>query len=269
MTPGHFDADMPEDQYHRHPALSTTGIKGLLRCPARFRHDRDHGRAPKDSFDLGSAAHTMVLGTGWELAEWTGEDWRGKEAGEFKAAARAAGKIPILASQMHEVRKMHTRLLDHPAGRYFSSGGISEVSMFWADEETGVECRARADRLTVEDDRPLIIDYKTCSDASIHGVRSSVAKYGYNIQQAFYTWGLIESGLDPDAVGSFLFIFQETSAPYPVTMVRLADTAVWLGRQDVRRALELYARCARDDHWPDYADDVTEIDLPRWKYYEL
>lgn len=271
MTTGWFVADMPEDKYHgMSDRLSSTGIKALLACPARFQAERlAGGRPPKDAFDLGSAAHTLVLGTGWELAVWSGT-WQGKEAQEFKTQAYADRKIPVKTEQFEQVTAMAQRLKDHPvAGRWFDpAAGVSEISLFWTDEETLVDCRARLDRVTLTDDeRPLIVDYKTTSDASPHGIRNHVAKYGYYIQQAFYQEGMVESGLDPDGIGDFRFVFQETAYPYPVTVVRLAATASWLGRQDVARAKDLYARCTDLDEWPEYATGEIEIDLPKWKYY--
>lgn len=267
-----FVEGMPEEQYHgMSDRLSSTGVKALLRSPAHFRHYADHGREPTDSFDLGTVAHTLALGTGWGVAVWDGPDWRGKEAQAFKDQARADHTIPILRGQYAQVEQMWDRLRDHPiAGSWFAPGaGISEISLFWTDQETKIGCRGRVDRLTLTDDgRPLIVDYKTCSDASPFAVRSSIAKFRYYVQEAWYRAALQRVGLDPDACADFVFVFQETKPPFPVTIVRLASTAVWLGRREMERALEIYAQCDATGEWPDYADDILTVDLPRWKYYE-
>ena len=57
-------ADMPHVEYLRHPALSASGAKLLVRPggPARFRHERDHGGEIKRAYDVGHAAHAAVLG---------------------------------------------------------------------------------------------------------------------------------------------------------------------------------------------------------------
>lgn len=271
MAQGWFQDDLPEAEYHgMHDRLSCTGIKAILRAPSIFAEYQANGRPPKDSFDLGSVAHTLVLGTGWELSVWDGDSWAGKEAQAHKAKAYAENKIPIKAEDHAQVVAMRQRLAEHPAGKWFEDGaGISEVSLFWTDPESGVDCRARVDRLTLTDDgRPLIIDYKTTRDASPHNCRSDVAKFRYYVQQPFYQDGMVGAGLDPEGVAEFRFVFQEKTAPYPVTVVRLAGTAVWQGRQEIRKALNMYAACMKSGVWPDYADDEIEVDLPRWKYYE-
>ena len=50
--------DMPEVEYHRHPALSSTGARRLLRpsCPALFDWERKHPRPPTKAMRLGRAA---------------------------------------------------------------------------------------------------------------------------------------------------------------------------------------------------------------------
>ncbi len=69
--PGIFE-DVPEDVYHGDRSLapelgrslSASGAKVLLKCPARFNWERDNPPPPRDVFDLGTAAHTLILGTG-------------------------------------------------------------------------------------------------------------------------------------------------------------------------------------------------------------
>jgi hypothetical protein len=266
-----FVEAMPDAEYHgMSDRLSSTGIKALLRSPAHFRHERDHGREPTDAFDKGSVAHTLALGTGWAIAVWDGDSWAGKEAQEFKRQARDDNKIPIKREEYRQAEQMWDRLRRHPAGRYFEPGtGISEISLFWTDKETLIPCRARLDRLTLTDDgRPLIVDYKTCQDASPHGVQSSIAKFRYYVQQPFYQIAMQEAGLDPDACSDFIFVFQETKPPHSVTVARLASSAVGVGHREVERAMEIYAHCDATGEWPDYTDTEIEVDLPRWKYYE-
>ena len=62
--------DMPEDAYHAHPALSASGIKVLAQPggPAKWWWQHTHPQPSKKAFDVGSAAHSLVLGVGAPLA---------------------------------------------------------------------------------------------------------------------------------------------------------------------------------------------------------
>ena len=63
--------DIPEGAYHADPvpggSLSRSGAKLLLQSPAKFDWRRTHGVKPKRAWDIGTAAHTEVLGTGAEM----------------------------------------------------------------------------------------------------------------------------------------------------------------------------------------------------------
>lgn len=261
--------DMPEAEYHAHPALSSTGVRSLLTCPERFWHDKIHGRPPKDAFDLGSVLHSYVLGTGWPMAVWFG-DWSDKGAQTFKAEAREAGKIPIKAEQLQQVEAMGKRVLrDRHAGPLLTRPGLSEISLFWSDPDTDVACRARLDRLTeTEEGRPLYVEVKTTRSASRHTLQRHIAEFGYHLQQEWNLDGLVHAGLDPDAEAVCKFVFVETTPPYPVTVVNLDDQAGWLGRDANRRGLRLYQRCVESGDWPGYVNTEITLGLPRWATFQ-
>lgn len=262
--------DMPEAEYHAHPALSSTGVRSLLRCPERFWHDKIHGRPPKDAFDLGSLVHGLLLGTGWPVAIWPGESWSEKGAADFKEQAYADGKIPVKAAQIDEAHGMVDRVRrDRHAGPLLTRPGLSEISLFWTDPDTGVACRARLDRLTeTEDGRPLYVEVKTTRSAARHPLQRHIAEFGYHLQQEWNLDGLVHAGLDPDAEAVCKFVFVETTPPYPVTVVNLDDQAGWFGRDANRRGLRLYQRCIESGDWPGYVNAEITLGLPRWATFQ-
>src|SRR4051794_10326611 len=132
-------ADMPDDVYHADPvsegSLSHSGAKKLLppSCPALFKWERDNGRPPKKAFDFGHAAHKLVLGVGAQLEVIPGDRWDTKDAKAAVAEARAAGRVPLKATEMQTVQAMAAALREHPiAGALLQpDSGRPEVSMFW------------------------------------------------------------------------------------------------------------------------------------------
>lgn len=137
--------DLDEAKYHAdRDSLSVSGAKLLLRSPALFRHRLDHPEH-KDVFDLGSAAHKLVLGVGPDLAVIDADSWRTKAAQEERDAARAAGAIPLLKADHERVVAMADRLAEHKTAMTLLSEGEPEVSAYALDERTGVLRRGRFD----------------------------------------------------------------------------------------------------------------------------
>lgn len=272
MNPGIYDG-IPEEQYHgdKH-SLSVSGAKKLLppSCPARFKYELDHGQPPKDAFDFGHAAHAEVLGIGMPIEVVDAPDWRTKAAQEAKKKAYAEGKVPLLADDKRAVEEMAAALRRHPiaAALLNPEHGKPEQSGYWHDTDHDVTRRFRLDWLPDTDGGRLIVaDYKSCPSAEPGAIRKAVANFGYYMQHAWYVDGLHALEVAEDI--AFVFVFQEKTAPYLVTVAELDAEAVLLGRKRNDQALQVYRECTDTDVWPSYADDVELISLPGWATYQL
>lgn len=257
--------DMPEVEYHAHPALSSSGARKLLppSCPAIFDHERHNPPEPKAVFDLGSAAHKLVLGAGQPIRVIDAPDWRTKAAQAERAAAREADEIPLLTHEHEQVKAMAAALGLHPVARQLFREGTAELSLFWRDDRSGVECRARFDWLTenaIGD--AVVVDYKTCASADPRHIARSVASFGYHVQQAWYMDAARATGVADDP--GFLFVCQEKSPPYVVTVASLDREAVEHGAHLARRARSIFAECEATGEWPIYSDDVVRVSVPSW-----
>lgn len=256
--------------YHRHPALSSSGARKLLppSCPAIYRHERDNPPTPKKEFDLGHAAHRMVLGEGPDFVVVDAADWRTKVAQTARAEARAVGVTPILRHEHDEIRAMAAALRAHPwaSALFRPDDGRSEVSLFWRDDETGVDLRARLDRLrNAEAGRRLIVaDYKSAVSAETGHIAKALYNFGYACQADWYLSALAALGLAPDGA-AFVFVFQEKAAPYLVNVVQVDEESLaWAHRRN-RKAIRIFRRCVDTGQWPGYSDDeVTTVSLPGW-----
>ena len=257
--------DLPETEYHAHPALSSSGARKLLppSCPAVFDYERRNPPPGKSVFDIGSAAHKLVLGAGMAIRVVDAKDWRTKAAQEQRDAAREAGEIPVLTHEYELVRGMADAIGLHPVAGQLFTEGTPELSIFWRDGRSGVDCRARLDWLTTNVlGEPVVVDYKTCASADPRAIARSVASYGYCVQERWYVEGAKAVGLADDP--GFLFVFQEKTPPYLVSVIALDDNARRLGARLSRRARAIYAECVESDCWPGYSDQVEQVSLPAW-----
>jgi hypothetical protein len=272
IKPGLYDG-LDEAEYHGHKgSVSVSGAKKLLppSCPAIFKHERDQGQQQRDVFDFGKAAHKEALGVGPELVVVDADNWMTKAAKEAKAAAYADGSVPLLAKDKAAVDAMGAALRAHPIASALldPDHGKPEQSGFFSDLAHGVLRRFRLDWLPDTDGGRLIVpDYKSAVSAEPGAIRKAVANYGYYMQDAWYRDGCHALGLAEDV--AFVFIFQEKTAPYLVTVVELDTEAVLLGRKRNDQALQVFAECTATDTWPGYTSDVELISLPKWATYDL
>jgi hypothetical protein len=265
-------ADLSLEDYHRDivpgGSLSSSGARKLLppSCPAQFRYDQQHPQPPKKEFDLGHAAHRLVLGDGPELVEVAAKRWDTAAVKAEVAAIRAEGKVPLKTAELEQVQAMAAAIHQHPlAGPLFTPGsGAPEQSLYWADPDTGVMCRARPDWLKQMPGLTLCVDYKSAADANPDAVSKAIADYGYHQQDPWYLDG-IRAVLDKPA--RFIFVVQSKTAPYLITVRELSEADRAIGRAKNQRALRLYAECERTGHWPDWTGDTPDIpyiSLPTW-----
>lgn len=263
--------NLTDAEYHRDPvpggSLSSTGARKLLPpgCPARYHHDRGATATSTPTFDLGKAAHLRVLGAGPELVTVHAADWRTKAAQEARKAAWDQGKVPVLAHQVEQVDAMADAIRRHPVASKLLDPrtGDPEQSLFWVDGPTGVWLRARLDFLRNRvAGRVLVVDYKTTEAADLEHIERAIHGYGYHQQAALYLDGVRALGLADDP--AFVFVFQETRAPYLITVVQLTRFAEDIGRRRNRDAIDLYRQCTETGHWPGHAEDIQLVSLPAW-----
>nr|WP_246390191.1 PD-(D/E)XK nuclease-like domain-containing protein [Nocardioides soli] len=263
---------MPEDEYHAHEgSLSASGAKLLAPpapCPAKFKHQQEKGRPDKPEFDFGHAAHRILLGKGNDIEVLVGRDgepftsMRTGASKEAAKAARAAGRVPMLATEYERAEAVAKSVREDPIIGPAFTAGDAEVSLFWPDAETGVIRRARFDWITPEvaGRRRIIVDLKTARTAEPYAFGRSAADLGYAISAANYVDGAIACGLADDPV--FLLAVVEKTEPYVVTTFQADDDLLELGRALMRKAIHLYAECTRRDQWPGYVTDVARLELP-------
>ncbi len=261
---------IPDNDYHAMTShLSCSSARRLLApsCPALFKYEREHGRPPKDEFDLGHAVHKEVLGVGADVELIDHTTWRTKDSRERRDAAYASGKVPMLREKYEPVKAMAAAVQAHPlAGKLLEQGsGKAEQSMFWIDQESGIPLRSRVDwvRNPVAGSRLILVDLKTSEHANPARFAKSAGDFGYHIQDSWYRMGATALGLDPDP--AFLFVIVETRAPHLVSVVQLDRESKQIGEGLGRAAINTYKQCMETGEWPGFTDQQPElVSLPGW-----
>lgn len=262
VEPGLYDIDA--ELYHQDPvpggSLSSTGARKLASlCPAKFKYWSEHPEPPKKEFDLGTAAHTLLLGNGPELVVVDAEKWTTNAAKAEVAAIRAEGKTPLKPSELRQVKAMVAVVRADPEASALlePDSGVAERSAFWEDD--GIWRRARFDFLRHDGQ---IVDYKTARSCRREDLEKAFNEHGYMQQQEWY----IDAGVALDAADPekpFQFVLQEKEPPYLVVVTTCDPMARAIGRHLNQVALNAYAICRESGEWPGYLPNPM-IALPSW-----
>jgi hypothetical protein len=273
MKPGIYD--MPAEAYHADPcpipSLSSSVARTLLaRSPkhAWTEHPRLNPRyesEEKKEFDLGKAAHALLLEGEDRMQVIPFDSYRKAEAQVQRDAARAAGKHPVLEANYQAVVEMVAAAkLAIAANRDLSgltlADGKAEQTLVWQEGE--VWCRARLDWIDTRD-LSLFIDYKTTS-ASAHPddfVRTLISN-GYDFQDAFYRRGL--AAVRGREGSRCVFLVQEVEPPYACSFPALSPAFLELARDKVDEAVATWTECMRTQEWPAYPTGICYLEPPAW-----
>ena len=252
------------------PSLSASIAHILLTKSPRHawtahpRLNPDYVPNSDDAFDLGTAAHAYLLEGGGAFTLIPFPDYRTKASRDLREAARAAGRLPLLAEKWTDVQGMATaasqQLAAHPAPAPFVDGDPEQV-LVWREGATW--CRARLDWL--HHSRRAFDDYKTTSGSAHPDVwtRGPLFQHGFDLQAAFYRRGLeVVCG----RLAEPRFVVQETAPPYALSVIGLGPDVLTLAEKKRLRALELWEACREAGGlWPAYPPQTCYAVLPPWE----
>lgn len=270
MTPGIYT--ISEEAYHADPckAPSLTASIAKILCnetplhawTAHPRLNPNFQREDKEIFDLGTVAHALML-QGLEIAVVLDyPDWKKSEPRMLRDAARAAGRIPILTKHWGRIQAMvaagKAQLAAHKEAKNAFSDGKPEQTLVWVDDH-GVQCRARLDWL--KDSRKGFSDYKsTGMTANPEAISRSLFGASWDVQEAFYRRGLKKLGYEAEGV----FVCQEDSPPYALSAIGFNPLIMRVADGKVQMAIDLWAKCLKENNWPGYPDRTCYPEMPKW-----
>lgn len=265
---------MSAEDYHadpcQSPSLSASIANRLLsQSPAHafVAHPRlnpNYVPEESDRFDLGSAAHAMLLENDSSRITWIdAPDFRSGTARAAKIDARAHGRLPVLVKYQDVLHAM-VRVANETIARSELAGlfghGKPEQTLVWQDNG-GIWCRARPDWLT--NDYAMIAEYKTTTSAEPSFFTRQIGNLGYSLQNEFYRRGLAALGLHDNPVN--VIIAQEVEPPYAVAFYTLSNGYIEIAQHAVERAIQTWQICTQSGLWPAYPNRITVVDPPAWE----
>ena len=218
----------------------------------------------KREFDIGTAAHSLLLEGIDSIEVIDRPDWRTKEAQAVREHAYAIGKTPLLTKdyeKVHEMIEAADRQIaecEELSIRNMRTDGDAELSYIW--QEGDIWIKTRPDWRSK--DRKLTIDYKTTgTSANPNEFVRRIIDGGYDIQDALYRRGIKKL---EDVDSKFVFVVQETEPPYLCSFISLSPMFRDIGEQKVDYGMFLWSQCLKNNSWPGYPNRVCYPDLPAW-----
>ena len=265
--------DMPPERYHATHAMSAGGLKRMKRSPAHFYGlqldpNRPEPGDPTPAMKNGTLVHTalfepdqvaaryVVKPEGMNFSTKDGKAWRDAQTLEIVEDVQMRAAL-AQAAAVRAVPDLAALLAD----------GYGEASAFWIDPETGELCKCRPDWTSPAGDGVILVDGKTCQDASPAGFGRAIWNMDYHLQAAWYSDGFeAATGL---RVHGFVFAAVESAWPHVAAPYMLGDDVLEAARRENRRLLNRYAECRRTGVWPGYAPAIQLINLPAWAQRQL
>ena len=156
---------------------------------------------------------------------------------------------------------------------YIMKGAILEEKIIFnykINDNISLECSAIPDIVNVE--KKVIIDLKTCQNASKNQFQKDCAKFDYHIQSAMYIQSCKEKYGDGD--WTFMFLAVETKEPYLFQFFECDEQFVSVGKHDTEMLLLLWNDCLENGFNRGYEVfcenpmKVEKLSLPAWKTFE-
>ncbi len=280
VTQGCYALEITDTEYHTQcEGVSSSTLKKILRSPAHYKAYISATNKDSGPRKFGRAVHALLLEPqkfDAHFAIWS----EGRRAGwKFEDFAdKHPGKTILTEDEFHRATEAALALRNNkqfPFGAWLDGlkakdgfaevpAALTEFSIFWTDEETGLLCKARVDAHGVIPN-PLAMDVKTTDDSRTDIYMRQFFQLDYDLQAAHYRAAL-------KAFYGFEFPFLhavvEDQEPHAANIIGLEPEVIANGEAKRRDALNLLKKCRDADEWPTYGYDKVEVlSMPFYKLY--
>jgi hypothetical protein len=275
--------DMSADEYHAHSAYGSTALE-TFRKSRRVFYGVYVARElpppePSDAMEFGTLLHWRLLepvkltthvnivpekasdGLAWNMRKPAHREDRKA----FEAKSKAAKCLCVEQATLDAIEEIAQGVESNKlASKILSQPGEPEFSIFWTDEETGLNLKIRLDWFA-----SLCLDIKTTCDPAPEPYAKQCHKLGYHRKFAHYSAGLRAFCGEKK---EFVHLAIGTNKPYTVGQYNLMDrdrNGYSLGQGQRRRTLYSLAECIRTGDWREpYEKGIVDLELPTYAYSE-
>ena len=274
------------------PSISSSGIRKIVNeSPWHFwtswegNPDRYPEAETSDALILGRAAHALILGdevfddhfayvpegapkrpTATQIAAFEKKGFwsdAAKDGAEWWSAfdAKAKGRALLSEQQVQHIMFMAENLRKCPEAIEALTGGLTEVSLIWQDEITGVWLKSRPD--VIPDNGFDFGDLKTFAPRTKsiqRAVHQAITDNGYAMQMALAIMGA--EAVFGTTAQECVLVMAQSNPPYTITPVRLDEDALYWARVMCRHGIDTFAKCLETGHWPMPVEGIMTYSLP-------
>lgn len=264
--------DLSAKTYHSGPEVSSTLLKHMAISPAHAYAYMTEKKDPTALMKMGTVWHSHYFEPDAFKRDYIispdGIDRRTKDGKAIWAGIEASGKEPILAKDAAVIERMSANasgLLRSKAIELLNSAVFAECSIF--SEIDGVEIRIRPDMLVMpcpEFPRGLIVDGKTCADASPEGFGRHAWNNLFHIQAALYSHTVARLFELDEPFAPFAWLAVERGSPNCALYHDAPEMLLQYGWIEVQRLVDEFKVCRRFGDWPGYKQESTDLLLPSY-----
>ncbi len=261
------------DRYQSEPGVTTEILEQLALSPAHaLEAITGAGEEPGewliesvvDSFFTGQPFHgCWIRPETYPDRDGGKKPWNG-HANWCRDWLKAHRDKPVLTSAGHATLQGMARatFLHRHFRAITTPHGASQVSLFGTHLRTGLQLKARLDRL----EKSGIVELKRVANASTEAIRQTLAGQRCHVRAALQRELCRQNGIEAPA---YWLVFVERGERPRVNVRRLEERAIELGRAALERDLNRLHECVQRNSWPDYSGDTLlpgAVDVPTGEY---
>lgn len=264
-------SDLSSEEYHSHKdSISRSALLDFDKSPYTYWSKHLNPNRPKQEktkqMELGSAFHSLILEPHLFDKEYVMKPKPvllkdvGREVYNIYKNAidylEKSDKTILSVEEWDNLMAMRDKLHSNKEAMQLIEGARIENSFFWQDDHSGLMLKCRPDILHEN----MIVDLKTCSDASPRSFQNEMVKYGYHIQGAMIR-DAVEI-IEGRRINTVINICMETKYPYNMAIYKIDEFAVDEGHMKYKQLCLDLKNCLIENVWPDFG--IQEISLPKW-----
>ena len=261
---------IPEAEYHADPVeggslRSSIAHTALTRSALHAKTELDASPVDKRQFDMGKAAHAIILEGEDNAVVLDVDSFNTKAARAARDAAYDAGKTPQKRSDWDDVRRMRDAFFEQivrqeDGAAFLADDAESEYSVVWDDN--GQMCRARYDRFSPA--AGFIYDLKSAGGSAEPAAWTKTNMWTRPAFQAgFYCRGAMNLRLLPKRP-TYRWLVQEIKPPYALTVCAMDPQGEEIADEMAARAIAYWSQCERANSFPGYPPVTAHVETPPW-----